>query len=94
MKLDLRARFNILKLIHYKIYFTEDLDVIDNDGMIQTRSYDAPTLRVPFPKNSKFRNSFYYFGHILWNSLPTDLRVISEPLSFKKHLKRFIAQFE
>lgn len=66
MKLDTRFPFNIMKIMHYKVYYTNDLDVIEfKNSAVRTRSGDAPTLRMPFPNNSKFRNSFTYTGHLL-----------------------------
>lgn len=51
MKLDIRARFNVLKLMHSKVYFIGN-DIINNDDIgIHTRSGDAPL----FPKNCQIQ---------------------------------------
>lgn len=66
-KFDLRARFNILKLMYHKVSFTEDLDVLTNDwgstsSYIHTQSNDAPTLRVLFPKTLNLEIVFITLG--------------------------------
>lgn len=94
LKLDIRARFNVLKLMHHEVYYLGEEVIYDYvTGQIHTRSADAPILKVPFPKTSNFRNSYMYSSHILWNSLPVQLMLISDPLSFKREFKKFLLQY-
>lgn len=98
MKLDIRARFNVLKMMHHKVYHVGSPDVISisPESMHRTtvtRSSVAPTLKLPFPKTVKFKSSFMYWSHFLWNSLPVYLRLLEDPLTFKRELKRFVLQY-
>lgn len=94
MKLDIRARFNIIKLIHSRIYVTCDYDeFIVSPPSQTTRAHTAPLCILPFPKSLKFRHSFFYTAHLLWNSLLPDLRLIRNPQRFKNLLKTFVMQY-
>lgn len=92
MKIDLIARFNILKMIHYNVYFNLD-DFGIQVPLRVTRSGDAPLLIIDQPRNSKYRNSLDYMGRFLWNSLPARLRNITDTLHFRTELKKFISQY-
>lgn len=91
MKLDIRRRFNIIKLIHTKIYYREYESIITSQ--VNTRSHAGPVLSIPIPKYSKFKRSLYYVGHELWNSLPLFLRTIRDSRRSKIELKRFVFQY-
>lgn len=89
MKLDLRARFNVLKIMHHKVYNNVDVPVLPVHAM-QTRAHAGPILPLVFPNSTKFKQSFAYYGNMLWNSLPPNLRLISNLDVFKKQLKKFV----
>lgn len=92
MRNDLRARFNILKIMHYYAYSNHD-----NIGIIVplrvTRATEAPVFKICQPLNTKYKNSLDYMGRFLWNSLPVWLRNVADAHLFKIQLKRFINQF-
>lgn len=67
-----RAKFNLLKLMFYRVRL-EHVD-IDRENSIVTRSTEAPTFLLPTPRNSRYQKSLHYQGGTLWNSLLTDLR--------------------
>lgn len=73
LKIDLRARFNILKIMHYLVYNNRD-----EIGIIVPlrvpRLTNAPLFKISQPMNFKYRNSLDYMGRFLWNSLPVRLR--------------------
>lgn len=98
MKLDIRGRFNMLKLIHHRIYVLGDYDnCIFTPTNILTRSNVSPVCIMPTPWNAKFRKSFVYMAHLLWLiwliSYGSSLRGIQNPLCFKRLLKTFVMQF-
>ena len=41
---------------------------------------------IPIPRNDTIKRSPYYWGCSIWNRLPQDIRLIEEPLSFKKNI--------
>ena len=41
---------------------------------------------IPIPRNDTIKKSPYYWGCSIWNRLPQDIRLIEEPLSFKKNI--------
>lgn len=77
MKLDLRARYNILKLMHQKVYCSLDSNELHVPVRL-TRMAAAPVLTLCQLLTGKYRNSFHCMGHFLWNSLPVGLRSISD----------------
>lgn len=91
MKLEIRRRFNIIKLMHTKIYHRELETIVVSQ--VNTRLFAGPVLNIPIPRYSKFQRSLYYVGHVLWNSLPVYLRVIRDSRNFKRELKRFVLQY-
>ena len=54
---------------------------------VNTRTHDMDVY-IPFPKNELAKRSFYYSGGKHWNSLPNDLKEITNIEGFKKTLKR------
>lgn len=89
MKLDLRGRYNILKKMHHRVYNDDDL-LLPRTGPMLTRSHVGPIIPQVFPNSTKFTKSFVYSGNMLWNSLPSNLRLIHNFDNFKKQLKKFV----
>ena len=58
----------------------------------QTRAYtDNDSLKIKCtisPKVNAFKNSFFYRSHIFWNTLPLEIRSISNPESYKLKLEQ------
>lgn len=90
-KLEIRRRFNIIKLMHTKIYCIESESI--SISQVNTRLFAGPVLYIPIPRYTKFKRSLYYVGRELWNSLPVNLRLIRDSRSFKTELKRFVFQY-
>ena len=54
---------------------------------INQSSRNSPRkLNVPIPRIDLFKSSLVYSGPVLWNSLPSKLRLPVSPSVFKKHL--------
>ena len=47
---------------------------------------DSSKLQIPIPRIDMFKSSLCYSGSVLWNQLPSELRSLQSPLSFKKNL--------
>ena len=61
-----------------------------NKGTIKTsnpvramRSNIAPTTYLPIPKTKLFKKSVFYYGAMLWNSLPPRIRLCDDIDGFK-----------
>ena len=54
------------------------------------RSSDNNELRVPFSKTRYYENSFSVNGAKLWNSLPTNIKQISNINSFKNAVRSYL----
>ena len=52
----------------------------------QSSRNSSRKLNVPIPRIDLFKSSMVYSGAILWNSLPSELRLPVSPSVFKKHL--------
>ena len=53
----------------------------------ETASYITPRLRTEFGERA-----FSFSGPTSWNSLPTDLRTVSDTSDFKNKLKTYLFQ--
>jgi len=51
------------------------------------RSFDAPTLVVPRIHTELAHHTFSVAAPSTWNSLPADIRLCKNVLTFKRHLK-------
>ena len=52
----------------------------------QSSRNSSRKLNVPIPRIDLFKSSQVYSGPVLWNSLPSELRLPVSPSVFKKHL--------
>ena len=52
----------------------------------QSSRNSSTKLNVPIPRIDLFKSSLVYSGPVLWNSLPSELRLPVSPSVFKKHL--------
>ena len=52
----------------------------------QSSRNSSRKLNVPIPRIDLFKSSLVYSGPVLWNSLPSELRLPVSPSVFKKHL--------
>ena len=52
----------------------------------QSSRNSSRKLNVPIPRRDLFKTSLVYSGPVLWNSLPSKLRLPVSPSVFKKHL--------
>ena len=52
----------------------------------QSSRNSSRKLNVPIPRIDLFKSSLVYSGPVLWNSLPSKLRLPVSPSVFKKHL--------
>ena len=54
----------------------------------QSSRNSSRKLNVPIPRIDLFKSSLVYSGPVLWNSLPSELRLLVSPYPsvFKKHL--------
>ena len=56
------------------------------------RSVENAKLRIPFSKTTYYENSFTVNGAKLWNSLPNELREMSNINTFKNAVKSYLLQ--
>ena len=56
------------------------------------RSVDNAQLRIPFSRTTYYENSFTVNGAKLWNSLPNELRKLSNINTFKNAVKSYLLQ--
>lgn len=47
-------------------------------------------VKVPLPRNDRFKKSISFIGPTLWNSLPTTLRMCNDYNSYRKLLKKYM----
>ena len=52
----------------------------------QSSRNSSRKLNMPIPRTDLFKSSLVYSGPVLWNSLPTELRLPFSPSVFKKRL--------
>ena len=52
----------------------------------QSSRNSSRKLNVPIPRIDLFKSSLVYSGPVIWNSLPSELRLPVSPSVFKKHL--------
>ena len=52
----------------------------------ETRYNVAPTIYLPVPRTELFKQSNYYYGDTLWNSLPSEIRLCDDIDDFKNRL--------
>ena len=55
---------------------------------IYTRSQDATIFKTQRPKNERYKRNVFYYGALLWNSLPAKIRNIETYDDFKKYQKQ------
>ena len=60
------------------------LCIINTD--VRTRQNDGHTIKLPKPKTKYIRKRPFYWGSQIWNSLPLEIRTLSDKLSFKRHI--------
>ena len=72
-------------------YLCDVLKYVNACHDINTRNAFKETLHVPKPECEKFREAFMYQAPLNWNSLPQDIQRQTNIVSFKKHLKRYLA---
>ena len=68
---------------HYRRLFEE------NETTVNVRSSDFPQSRVDF-RLALSRGSFFYQGCRLWSALPGNLKLLTNPDSFKKKCKEWV----
>lgn len=93
MTLEDRRTFDILKIMHYRIYrpisgalSTAPVLNIPSPSLqlgSVTRARSSPQAEVDFPNNSKYLKSLHYYGAQLWNNLPPETRRIDDFNLFK-----------
>lgn len=88
MTLEDRRTFDILKIMHYRIYkpnlgSISTAPPLDSPRVSMTRARSAPLADVDFPSNSKYLKSLHYYGSQLWNNLSPVTRRIDNFNLFK-----------
>lgn len=61
-----------------------------NNAGTLTRARAGLLFNFDTPHSTKARSSLFYYGAALWNNLPSDLRNITEFVSFKYTVRRYI----
>ena len=92
-----RIDFKICLLVHAcvygsaPVYLKEILPVVRTQAAMRLRSQSSHMLDIAGCSNTQARKSaFQYIGPSLWNSLPSNLRMIADVNVFKKYLKTFL----
>lgn len=77
----------ILHLLIYMHSISESSDLIDTRPLA-TRQHATKIFKSIFPNTTWFKKTFLYQGIKRWNSLPHELRSITDPDTFKSRIKR------
>ena len=79
-----RREAHILNYMYKNKEKEELLDIKD----VNTRSRAAPLFKTVIPNCEKYKKNALYYGAILWNALPVNIRNIDSFDSFKVHQKK------
>jgi hypothetical protein len=97
LKVPERIDYKICLIVHNCVhglapaYLKELLPVVRTQAAMCLRSQSSHKLDIAGCSHSQARKSaFQYVGPSLWNSLPAQLRTITDVNIFKKHLKTFL----
>ena len=71
------------------IYTLSPIANMPNRGRLRSSSkYELPAMRLKIGERA-----FSHFGHVFWNSLPSELTSIIDTQTFKLHLKTHLFRF-
>ena len=83
--------FKIIRLNEYTS-LAAIINSFQTDHTYNTRAVTNQQLTLPLFRSTKCQNSFIYRGIQFWNSIPPNLRNISDDINtFKRLLKRFLS---
>ena len=104
LPLSIKFDLNDLIFFHKTFYYPTLFQHLPN-YLLQTNSVDQNRVLATramkkcdnlqfkcavFPRIDIFKHSFFYRVHNLWNTLPYEVREISNPTEFKTKLKEFL----
>ena len=104
LPLALKFDLNDLVFFHKTFYFPTAFRQLPN-YLLQMKSFDPKSVLTTramkkydnlqflctiFPRIDIFKNSFYYRVHNLWNTVPYEVREVSNPSEFKNKLKEYL----
>lgn len=69
-------------------YITDFFDLLDYSQSYNLRDRDNK-IALPRPRTNYLKNSFHYSGAILWNDLPSEVRLTTSLKVFKKTISTF-----
>ena len=86
-----RVQYHTIAMMHKAPAFISNMFIKTSDIHDRClRSSDYNELRVPFSKTRYYENSFSVNGAKLWNSLPTNIKQISNINSFKNAVMSYL----
>ena len=100
--LTVQNRVSFNTILMFKTVMSNKTPVFINSQIVfrntvhghDTRGSSKGQLVLPRPKYSILKRSFIYRSLSLWNDLPRNLCCINSKLTFKKHLKFYLIQWD
>ena len=82
-------RFTAINKLIFKKIERKEIPMSNPNTNITTRLQSGPVIEWPDVSHNKFKKFLPHLGASLWNSLPSNIRNLKDPLKFTNELKKY-----